>query len=204
MVSAGAGEAFDHVGMNLPDITVLGKRGEDEKEEAEDEAILVAVGADEDLVTASPCRRKSDLQPQPGKRSKSDLQPQAGKKNKWVDIGSNINAARRNLRSRYNTLSSQYMDVANKLRKAIAEIKGLPPSVSKLFVGELIIGESRLKGCEFVMGTSDLELAAYITGFYEDFKNKVEEVAKSAGDSLMLSLLPLLSAWAVAAVWGHA
>lgn len=142
MVSAGAGTAFDHVGMNLPDITVLGKRDGDDNEDND----IAMDGMQEDGVFNSSPAGKIFLE--------TVEEPPSNKKKKWFDIAGSINPSRRQLRCSAESLRSALGEAVNTLRTAMAELKELPTTKKRLFAGEMAVAEVGLNGCDLVMGTS--------------------------------------------------
>ena len=156
MVGTGAGIAFDAVGMNLPDITVLGKRdgnGDDEEDMGEE---TEQSGGDNAAAQASPTKRPAEAEEAAsGKKKKA----------KWFDLGGSINSTRRQLRSAATGLKASLEEVALKLQKATKEVDALPAAQKKLFLGECKVAEVRLAGCQHVLGTSEPELQSYIKSF---------------------------------------
>ena len=177
MVTGGAGNAFDNIGMSLPDITLLGARGDDQEETSAD----VAEGKSEEgsaaaLTNASPLKRgaseitlgSGDGQQPP---SGSEGAPAAGsatkqaKKRKWVDLGMCINTARRSLRLASTSMRSSLVDVQANLLAFSKEIQAQPQLVQQLFGGEMAVAEVRRRGCELVLASSVQDLTTWINSF---------------------------------------
>jgi hypothetical protein len=175
MIGGGAGTAFDHVGMSLPDITCLGgnecpTEDDDAVEEKTSDAVTSAASAS---AGASPS----------GKRAGEPLEgtPDGKKKKKWFDLAGSINVARRNLRSSLQVVKTGMGEAISKLKVEMQEIKQLPEAQAKSFAGELAVADVRMKGCEYVLEGSEQELEAYIHSFDEPADAAAGSVAAGAG-----------------------
>ena len=179
MIGAGAGTAFDNVGMSLPDITVLGGSNDDpsDVDEAADDkksdaqSQQVASGS----AGPSPCKRSVEF---------PDGTPDGKKKQKWFDLAGSINSSRRGLRNSLNLMKSGMSDAVSKLKATMQEVKQLPEAQAKSFAGELAVGDVRMKGCEYVLEGSEQELAAYINSFDENAEGAAGSAAAGAGPPL--------------------
>jgi hypothetical protein len=150
MVSAGAGMAFNDIGVRLDDITVLGKslvKQTDDDEENEDDEQGDAGGGDG---VPAPSPKKDE---------------QKGQKRKWLDISKEINSTRRGLRAQLASLTKNFEEVEGNIQRGIATIQALPLQTQKLCQGELALAKTRLVAVQSVLGREGTDLTQFIRSF---------------------------------------
>jgi hypothetical protein len=157
MVSAGAGQAFDDIGVKLDDITVLGMNVAKQYDDDEDDN----EGKDDKADAATGGGGGGNEQPTPSPRKEE----QKGTKRKWLDISKEINSPRRGLRSQLTALTKSYEEVESNIQKGIDTIHALPLQTQKLCQGELALAITRLTAVRSVLCREGTDLESFIKSF---------------------------------------
>ncbi|CAK0890782.1 unnamed protein product [Prorocentrum cordatum] len=143
MVSSGSGQAFSQVGMQLPDVTVLGRRDDDEDADFKEDPMDAAAG--------NKGGKGGNKRPRGGTGGRDEVEPKTARavvgkpKAKWVDIAGEVNAARRTLRTQMNTAQSSTNDLHSKLKASNDDINSMDEAKKKLFRGVLALAQVRFQ-----------------------------------------------------------
>ncbi|CAK0794149.1 unnamed protein product, partial [Prorocentrum cordatum] len=182
IVSSGSGQAFSQVGMQLPDVTILGRRDDDEdadfKEDPKDATAGNKDGKDGNKRPHGDTGGHDEVE---SKTARTVVgKPKA--KAKWVDIAGAVNAARWTLRTQMSKVQSSTNDLYSKLKASIDDINSMDEAKKKLIRGELAVAQVRFQAIGHVTDTAQQELDSYIRTFEAQPARPQASPEKAAAD----------------------